>query len=345
MFTPMPSVGLGQDTAATGGKRAKAVNDALIPFTQLAKSEILDPVERKTGGLVFHVPPAEIQAAMLPVCGSGPSLTGDVGTFLGVTHCWLEEAFGHWIVFEQVGLQAIGIGDALNSAAAQTEARAKKPPITSGVMAAAAESARKARVLAAKFIQMGQKMARTAQTQKETVRGMRRLSPDIRDALILFNDAIDTGEISTQDPAIADVKAGLQEVVTGWRRMVVQQIDLALYAAKYAQKIVDVNQRLLLAQFNLALMGPELFAIADGLIKIVDGLLEDIKIFSWPGRALEGLAALPGMVVGGVTKALTDPATKALTQTAWVVAGLAVVGVSGAILLKKYGVIGKLKGD
>jgi hypothetical protein len=345
-FTPMPSVGLGLGQSVKNGKFAQAFQSVLVPFIQQVKSEIIDPVEQKTGkGVVFHIPPAEIQAAMLPVCGAGPSLTGDIGVFLTVTRCWLDEVFGQWAAFEQVGLQTKAIGDALNNAAKGVEERVKQSSTVLSVLASTLEAVRTAKGIAAKFVTMGQRMIQIAQQQKKTARGMRKLGPDIRDAVILFNDAIDTGEITVQNPAIVQVKTGLEEVVTSWRRMVVQQIDLALYASKYAQKIVIVNNRLIEAQFSLALVTPELFAIADGLIKIIDDLLESISIFVWPAQALNALAELPGKIVRGVVEALTDPAAEALKKTAWVVAGLGVLAVGGAIFLKKYGVIGKLKGD
>lgn len=334
---PMPLAG------PENGKLTKIARTVLAPFAQKVKSEILDPVEQKTGGLVFHVPPAEIQAAMQPVCGSGPNVTGDIGTFLAVTGCWLDEAFGMWTAFEQIGMQSKGIGDALNKAVAQVQQQGGGN--IPAVAAANVSAATQARALAAKYAVLSAGMIEMAQRQKKALRGLRRLDPDIRDTIILFNDGIDSGELSLKDPSIIQLKSELEAMIAGWRRLIVQQIDLALLGQKHAIKVAEINQKLIEVQFNLAAMVPGLFALADEMLKQIAELIELLDFVSMPGRAFAGLAELPGMVVGGVARALTEPATEAFAKTALIVVAVGSVAVVGAILLKKYGVIGKLKGD
>jgi len=333
-LTPMPMSGTGSMLGASSNKTwVQAIKDKLTPIVQGIQHQVINPTEQKTGVLVLHVSAAAIQNTMSAACHSNPSAPpDDVGEFLSVTRCWLEEAFGMWIAFEQVGLQTQSIGKSLQKAA--NSALSSDNPSTRSLGSLLDTIGKSDQVLGGLMIDRGH-------YQQQTIRAMRRLAPDLRDLVLEFNNALDNGVINPSDPVVAQFKADLMQLVTGWRRMVVQQIDLAIFSTKTAADVQYLNQRFLLTQFRLALVVPELLTLSKQTMEALHKLISTLDSYAMPGEALAALEKGGTSAIRDTLNAIREPATKALTTTAYLVLGIGAAAVAGLVILKKTGVIDK----
>jgi hypothetical protein len=301
---------------------------------------VIDPTTRKSR-FAFISPIDELVAELRRTCGKSP--VDDVGLFLSSLDCWVTEAFGWWAQVEQIAQQTLAVGASLIATAqkAQDEINARPPPnVFSQEERTFIETTRR---IGISWQRTGNFLLGEAAEWKPILREAGRVSPTLRDIVIVFNDGIDQGTINTDDPRVVAFRTSLEGTVTSWKVEIVNRVvDASFATRRFALSVADLNTQLIGAQFLLSGLVPGALRTIDDLSATLGKLAKSLELVALPGNAIRGLFQLGAE---GAAELIAKPGGATLTlilKAAGIVAGVAVVGVAGAILLKKAGVIGQV---
>lgn len=319
--------GLGQSPQAQG------INE----FLNAVKSEVIEPTAAKQS-FQFRSSIAELRSELKGVCLTADD-DPDIGNFLRVVDCWLQESFGWWSEVEAIGGQTLAVGAALIDAALglQTRATAEGRALSPTEQNVVSTNLR----IGTNLQTTGNILIGQSRSWKNTIRRIDALAPVIRDTVVLFNDSLDSGTIDPDAVETDQLRAAIIDTINVWKfEIVMRAVDSGFITRKFAQQLAQTNAQIIGLQFNLATAPGQLLSTINSLITEIDRLNDLLDFAALPGRALEGLIDLTGRAV---KKVGVDPAL-ALLKGAGIVAGIALgVTTVALIALRKTGVIGEVK--
>jgi hypothetical protein len=307
-------------------------------FIARLQAEVIGPTTKKSR-FAFISPIDALVAELRRTCGKAP--IDDIGVFLNALDCWVTEAFGWWAQVEQIGQQTLAVGASLIATAqkAQDEINARPPPnvFTQTEQSFIATTRR----IGLSWQRTGNFLLGEAAEWKPLLREVGRISPVLRDIVIVFNDGIDQGTIDGGDPRIVKFRLAMEDVIDNWKVEIVNRVvDVAFATRRFALSVADLNTQLVNAQFLLSALLPGALRTIEDLGATLGQLAKSLELMSMPGNAIRGLFNLAGEGAAALIRKPGGAILDLILKAVLIVGGVAAVGVLGAVILKKAGVIG-----
>lgn len=334
--------GLGQSA------QAQNIND----FLNTVKSEVIEPTAAKRS-FQFRSSVSELRTELKRVCTTADD-DPDIGNFLRVVDCWLQESFGWWSEVESIGGQTLAVGNALVEAGLQLQSAITGQTVNSEIAEAIKRKftpsggLTQANQIVSMNLRVGTNLQRVgnvllaqAKSWKETIRRIDTLGPVIRDTVVLFNASLDSGAIDPDDPSTDQLRAAIIDTINTWKfEIVMRAVDSGFITRKFAQQLAQSNAQIIGLQFNLGAASAQLLGTVSSLVDEIQKLSDALDIAALPGRAIDGITNAVGK---GIKNIAVDP-TIALLKGIAIIGGIALgVTTVALVALRKTGVIGEVK--
>jgi len=318
-----------------------------VAFANRARTTVVDPTLAKSQTRLIS-PVNELRTELRRVCGTGVGENVEVGRFLQILDCWVTEAFGWWAQTEQIAVQTIDVGTALLSAGVQVRDAVNQPgstPEAVGRQFFPPEFINQAISTGTTLQSIGTLMLTQAISWKPVLRDVLLVSHTLRDIVILFNDAVEQGTLPN-DGRTAQLRDSLETTVEAWKREIINRVvDAAFATRRFALGQAQKNQELISIGFDLAALTPQALIVIQDLKRRIDELVSLLDIAALPGNALAGLGEMAADATGAVARGAVNVVFDLGVKLAAIAAGLAIIGTGVAVVLKKTGVIGRVRGQ